>query len=241
MIDVSTLDSLQGEVALLIERRGNEGRRRVELYREVKAHSTNVDKAVSFLYKTGIIVKVEGDVPRYVVPNATRFSPAPTLVSPAPTLVSPAPTLVSPAPTLVETSENFAQLTKQEYSTKRTKQTKQTKKDFLISKFVREPDSGCVAGDPSPLETPPVRQPLAECSPNAPTGPLTHVSTRHPSALQGRPAAFGSRFGNPTRPGGQKSSPTEPARSVSTAPSTRGASTIPTGFPPSTAGFFSTK
>ena len=74
MIDVSSLTHLHAEIALLIERRGKEGRRICELCRETKAHPKSVEKVVATLL-IGYIEKQFGDVPRYITPAVERVSP----------------------------------------------------------------------------------------------------------------------------------------------------------------------
>ena len=82
MIDVSSLTDLQAAIALLIERRGTDGRRVCELCKETKAHPKSVEKIVTTLLRLGYIEKRVGDVPRYFVPAVERVSPAVERVSP---------------------------------------------------------------------------------------------------------------------------------------------------------------
>ena len=83
MIDVSSLTDFQGKIALLIERRGNEGRRVKELCDESGATKSGVCHAINFLKTNGLIIRIDGDVPRYLptpsVNVGTPQSPVPPL------------------------------------------------------------------------------------------------------------------------------------------------------------------
>ena len=78
MIDVSSLNDLQAAVVLLIERRGNEGRRVCELCKERKKNNKrSITRVLSELIAMGVIIKIDGDTVRYYSPMGT-----PTSVSP---------------------------------------------------------------------------------------------------------------------------------------------------------------
>ena len=85
MIDVSSpaLTPLQVAVALLVERRGNAGRRVCELCREVKSVQKNaIVNALNRLVADGVLTKINGDVIRYYAVSVGIPPPRPLFTSP---------------------------------------------------------------------------------------------------------------------------------------------------------------
>ena len=82
MIDVSSLTPLQAAVALLIERRGKAGRRVCEINKELKQGKRAIVLALSHLLDCGVVIRIEGDVPKYYSPLAHIDSPLAHVDSP---------------------------------------------------------------------------------------------------------------------------------------------------------------